>query len=215
MKYIFLDLDGTITDPREGITKSIQYALEAFGIKVENLNELTKYIGPPLKDTFMCHYFMDENETTRAIAKYRERFEEIGWLENHVYEGMEEALSKLKDADMKLVVATSKPESMAVRILEHFGLAKYFTDICGATMDGSRSSKVDVITYAMEKNHITNKNNILMVGDRNYDIIGAKGAGIKSMGVLYGFGSIEEFEQEKADFVAATVSEMCEKCLKF
>lgn len=215
MKYIFLDLDGTITDPREGITKSIQYALEAFGIKVENLNELTKYIGPPLKDTFTFHYCMDETEATRAIVKYRERFEKIGWLENYVYEGMEEALSRLIDGGKKLVVATSKPESMAVRILEYFGLAKYFTDICGATMDGVRSSKVDVITYAIEKNHIADKNNILMVGDRNYDIIGAKGAGIKSMGVLYGFGSIEEFEKEKADFVAATVTEMCERCLEF
>ena len=213
MKYIFMDLDGTLTNPKEGITKSFQYALNAFGITVDNLDELTKHIGPPLVDTFKEYYGFDDEKTKEAVKKYRERFEEIGWRENEVYQGMEKALKALTDAGKILILATSKPEKIAIRIMDAFDLSKYFTCICGAAGDGIRAKKDEVIQYAIERNGITDLSSILMVGDRNYDILGAKKVGISSLGVLYGFGSREEFLEAGADYIAESVEEMCRICL--
>lgn len=215
MEYILMDLDGTITNPKLGITKSVQYALRHFNINIEDLDSLTRHIGPPLKNSFKEFYGFTEEEADEAVKKYREYFNETGIYENEKYEGMEELLIKLKKAGKKILVATSKPEALACRILEYFHLETYFDDICGATFDDKRSEKEDVIRYALDKNGITDYSQAVMVGDRSYDIEGAKKAGIASIGVLYGFGSPEEFETAGADAVARTVEELYDVIMNF
>ena len=208
MKYIFLDLDGTITDSREGITKCFEYALNYFGITVENRADLEQFIGPPLEQSFREGFGFDEEKASLAVAKYRERFIPIGLYENLVYPGMEEALQKMKNAGKVLIVATSKPEHMAKKILAHFGLDTYLDDICGADDDKNRSKKDEVIRYALEKHNITKPDDVLMVGDRKFDVIGARKCGLKCMGVLYGFGDREELESAGAAYIAETVEDM-------
>lgn len=208
MNYIFLDLDGTITNPAEGITKCFEYALNHFGIKVESRAELEQFIGPPLRKSFMEGFGFEEEKATEAVAKYRERFTPIGMYENEVYEGMEQALQSLKEAGKILIVATSKPEHMAKKILAHFKLDGYFDDICGSCDDSNRNEKDEVIRYALEKHGITDLDDVLMVGDRKFDVIGAAKCGLKCMGVLYGFGDREELEQAGAAYIAETVEDM-------
>ncbi|CRZ35624.1 phosphoglycolate phosphatase [Herbinix hemicellulosilytica] len=208
MDYILMDLDGTITNPKEGITKSIQYALRAMNIFVEDLDSLTKHIGPPLREGFMEYYGFSRDEAEEATAEYRKYYAEKGIYQNKLYNGMESLLTKLKQAGKYLIVATSKPEEYAVKILQSFHLEHYFDDICGATFDSSRADKEAVIRYALEKNAITDLDRTVMVGDRKYDILGAKAVGIASIGVLYGFGSRKELEEAGADYIAATVEEL-------
>lgn len=208
MKYILLDLDGTITNPAEGITKCFEYALNHFGIEVESRAELEQFIGPPLRKSFMDGFGFDEEKAELAVKKYRERFIPIGMFENVVYEGMEQALKTLKDAGKVLIVATSKPEHMAKKILAHFGLDVYFDDICGSCDDASRNEKDEVIRYALEKQGITELSDVLMVGDRKFDVIGAAKCGLKCMGVLYGFGDREELETAGVAYIAETVEDM-------
>lgn len=208
MNYIFLDLDGTITNPAEGITKCFEYALNHFGIKVESRAELEQFIGPPLRKSFMEGFGFEEEKATEAVVKYRERFTPIGMYENEVYEGMEQALQSLKEAGKVLIVATSKPEHMAKKILAHFKLDGYFDDICGSCDDSNRNEKDEVIRYALEKHGITDLDDVLMVGDRKFDVIGAAKCGLKCMGVLYGFGDREELEQAGAAYIAETVEDM-------
>lgn len=208
MKYIFLDLDGTITDSREGITNCFEYALNYFGIEVENKADLEQFIGPPLEQSFREGFGFDKEKAERAVEKYRERFIPIGMYENLVYPGMEDALQKMKEAGKVLIVATSKPEHMAKKILAHFGLDGYFDDICGSDDDQNRSKKDEVIRYALDKHGITDMRDVLMVGDRKYDVIGADKCDLKCMGVLYGFGSREELETAGAAYIAETVEDM-------
>lgn len=210
MEYIFMDLDGTITNPAEGITKCFEYALNYFGIEVEDRAELEQFIGPPLRQSFQEGFGFDEEKATQAIAKYRERFIPTGKFENQVYDGMEEALQRLKEAGKVLIVATSKPEYLAVQILEHFGLDGYFDDICGSCDDQNRNEKDEVIRYALNKHGITDLEDVLMVGDRKFDVIGAGKCGLKCMGVLYGFGDREELEAAGAAYIAETVEEMAQ-----
>ncbi len=208
MEYILMDLDGTITNPKQGITKSVQYALKAMGISIEDLDSLTKHIGPPLKSGFMEYYGFNDADANLAVEKYREFYNIHGIFDNIPYEGMEQLLAGWKNAGKSIIVATSKPEPLARRILEHFGLEVYFTDICGATFDDQRSEKDEVIRYALEKNGITDLAKVVMVGDRKYDTVGAKEVGIASVGVLYGFGSEEELREAGTDRIAATVEEL-------
>jgi phosphoglycolate phosphatase len=210
MDYIFMDLDGTITDSREGITKCFQYALNHFGIKVEDLSTLEQFIGPPLEQSFREGFGFDKETAACAVQLYRERYVPIGLYENSVYPGMEEALQRLKEAGKVLIVATSKPEHMAVKVLQHFHLDGYFDDICGANDDHNRSKKDEVIRYALEKHEITDLSEVLMVGDRSFDVIGAAKCGISCMGVLYGFGDRAELEGAGAAYIAATPEEMAE-----
>ena len=205
---ILMDLDGTITDPKVGITRSVQYALRSKGLNIEDPDSLCKHIGPPLLSSFMNFYGFSRQEAEELVEKYREYFTVTGMYENKVYEGMEELLKRLTQDGKRLIVATSKAEKFAVKILEHFGLAQYFEDICGATMDSSRSEKADVIRYALEKNYITELEEAVMVGDREHDIFGASQVGIASIGVLYGYGSREELEKAQADRIAETVPEV-------
>ncbi|MDF2587069.1 MAG: phosphatase [Anaerocolumna sp.] len=208
IKYILFDLDGTITNPKEGITKSIQYALKAMGIEVNDLDSLCKHIGPPLKDGFKEFWGFDEMKANLAVEKYRERYVDTGIYENYEYEGISDLFATLTEKGYQLIVATSKPEKFAKQIMEHFDLSKYFRDVCGSSMDSTRSKKGDVIRYALEKNQITNPEEVIMVGDRYHDILGAKENGIPAIAVLYGFGNREEFITHGADYIIETVQEL-------
>lgn len=193
-KYMLFDLDGTLTDPQEGITNSVAYALEQYGIHVEDRSTLNKFIGPPLKDSFMEYYGFTEDRAEEAVWKYREYFNEDGIFENKVYPGIPQMLQHLKDQGKILIVATSKPTVYAKRILERFELSQYFADVQGSEMDGRRTKKEEVISYALEQNQITDNAQAVMIGDREHDIIGAKKCGLDSIGVLFGYGSREEME---------------------
>ncbi len=206
--YLFFDLDGTLTDPALGITNSFIYALKYFGIEIPSYEKLCTFIGPPLPDTFKTQFGFDDTKAAEGVKKYREYFSTKGLLENSVYPGIPELLTELKQAGKKLVVATSKPEEYSVRIIEHFGLAQYFENVCGSLMDESRSKKDEVIAYAIERNNISDKSKILMIGDRKHDILGAKKVGLKSCGVLFGYGSREELETAGADFIAKDISQL-------
>lgn len=207
-KYILFDLDGTLTDPKVGITKSVAYALEYYGIKVENLDDLCKFIGPPLVDSMMKFYGFDKEKAEEAVEKYREYFGPYGIYENEVYEGVENLLKILKESGKVIVLATSKPIVYAKKILEHFHLAQYFDYVAGSELDGTRIKKGDVITYALEQAKITDKSQAVMIGDREHDIIGANENGLDSIGVLYGYGCMEEFQKYGANAVAETVEEL-------
>ena len=206
--YLFFDLDGTLTDPALGITNSFKHALKYFGIEIPSYETLCSFIGPPLPDTFKTQFGFDETKAAEGVKKYREYFGTTGLLENSVYPGIPELLEELTLAGKKLVVATSKPEEYSVRIIEHFGLSRYFENVCGSLMNETRSKKDEVIAYAIERNHISDKSKILMIGDRKHDILGAKKIGLKSCGVLFGYGSREELETAGADFIAADIAEL-------
>lgn len=210
--YLFFDLDGTLTDPAQGITNSFIHALKYFGIEIPSYETLCTFIGPPLPETFKTQFGFDEQKVAEGVIKYREYFATKGLLENSVYPGIPELLAGFKAAGKKLVVATSKPEEYSIRIIEHFGLAQYFENVCGSLMDESRSKKDEVIAYAIERNHISDKSKILMIGDRKHDILGAKKIGLKSCGVLFGYGSREELEEAGADFISENVSRLDKIC---
>ncbi len=212
-KYILFDLDGTLTDPKVGITGSVAYALESFGIQVENLDDLCCFIGPPLLDSFMEFYGMTEDEANRAIAKYRERFSVTGLFENEVYPGIPQLLQSLKDAGKTLLIATSKPAVFSQRILDHFDLAKYFSFLSGSELDGRRNDKAEVIAYALEQYGITDPAQAIMVGDRKHDIIGAKKNGLTCVGVLFGYGDLAEHQAAGADYIAENVNQLADLLL--
>ena len=200
-KYVLFDLDGTLTNSELGITTCVQHSLRKFGIEVEDRTVLRPFIGPPLGESFQVYYGLSKEESEQAIKYYRERFSVKGLYENEVYEGVEKMLQSLKDSGKKLIVATSKPEKFTMIILEHFDLLKFFDFVAGATMDGSRGEKADVIRYALEKYGIEDKSEVIMIGDRKFDILGAKENGLKSIGVLYGFGDREELTEAGADYI--------------
>lgn len=209
MKNIFLfDLDGTLTDPGIGITNSVAYALAQYGIQAEDRTVLYPFIGPPLRESFMKFYGFSEEKAEEAVWKYREYFSDKGLFENEVYPGIKEMLGGLKNAGARLFVATSKPTGYSKQILDHFELSEYFEDIQGSTMDGSREKKADVIAYLLNVNHIQEKEEVIMIGDRRQDTDGAKENGLDSCGVLYGYGSRDELEEAQADYIAENVEEL-------
>lgn len=207
-KYVLFDLDGTLTNPEIGITNCVMYALEKFGIKVEDRKELHPFIGPPLLDSFQRFYGLSEEESRQAVVYYRERFSVTGLYENEVFEGVSELLQELKKQGKSIVLATSKPEEFAVRILQHFNLDKYFDFMVGATLDGSRSEKADVIAHALKVSGVTDRTEAVMVGDRSYDILGAKEHGLDSIGVLFGFGDLAELEEAGATYIVDKVEDI-------
>lgn len=206
--YVLFDLDGTVTDPEEGITKSVQYALQHFSIEVQERRELYKFIGPPLKDSFMEFYGFTEQQAGEALLKYRERFEVTGWRENMVYDGMEKLLRHLRSRGKRIMLATSKPEVFAEQILVYFGLRDYFDFVGGASLDGRRNYKADVIRYVLDANGISSREKAVMVGDRKFDILGAKEFGLETVGVLYGYGDREELTTAGADHLVESVAEL-------
>jgi phosphoglycolate phosphatase len=208
LEYIFFDLDGTLTDPAIGITNAVMHALKKYGIAVSDRKELYKFIGPPLWDSFEKYCGFSKEEANAAVEYYREYYRDKGMFENQVYDGCEGLLKELKDNGKILIVATSKPEVFAEQILEHFGIAKYFTFIAGSTLDGSRVKKGDVIRYALESCNIIDGSQAIMIGDREHDIIGAKEMGLSSIGVLFGYGSRAELEEAGADFIVSTIEDI-------
>ena len=208
---ILFDLDGTVTDPKEGITKCVAYALQHFGIEVADLDTLTKFIGPPLIDSFSGFYGLNEEDSKLAVDKYRERFRVTGWAENVPYEGIAELLSALKRAGKRISLATSKPEEFACKILHHFDLAQHFDLICGAPMDAPKGhGKVDVIEDALHRLGITDRSGVLMVGDRLHDVEGAHKAGLPCVGVLFGYGDRAEHEACGADYIVEDMAQLRE-----
>ena len=200
---ILFDLDGTLTDSQEGITKSVQYALAHFGIEVEDLSSLRKFIGPPLTESFKAFYGMDDREAHVGLVKYRERFTDVGWAENAVYPGIGELVADLKKSGKRLLLATSKPEVQALKIMEHFGLKEHFELICGPALNAPDGyGKADVIRDALRRANITDLTGIVMVGDRHHDVDGAHAVGLPCIGVLYGYGDRAELVSAGADHIA-------------
>lgn len=205
---ILFDLDGTLTDPKLGITKSVQYALKHFGIIETNLSNLERFIGPPLQESFYEFYNFDDKMIEVAIETYREYFATVGIFENIIYKEIPQLLTELIKCNKKLIIATSKPTVFAEKILRHFNINKYFTFVSGSNIDGTRIKKAEVINYALNQFKFENFENIIMVGDRKHDIIGANKMGIDSIGVLYGYGNREELEFEKPTYIVNTIAEL-------
>lgn len=206
--YLLFDLDGTLTDPKEGITKSVRHALHAFGIEAENLDDLCCFIGPPLKDSFMEYYGFTESEAQKAVEIFRDYFSSQGIFENKVYEGTRESLKALVKSGKKLYVASSKPEVFVRMILEHFELDSYFEFMGGADFEEIRVKKADVIRYVLDTCEIRDISKTVMIGDRKHDILGAKEFGMESVGVLYGYGSREELTEAGADFLVESIFDL-------
>ena len=206
-RYILFDLDGTLTDSGEGIINCALLALNHYGITVEDRNTMRVFVGPPLHDSFV-KFGVPEEEADHAIAIYRSRYIPIGAYENVPYPGIRELLERLQKEGHKLYVATSKPEEMSVTILERFGLAHYFDRICGASTDTSRSTKDAVIAYLLAQSGA--KEDMVMVGDTKYDVLGAKAHGIPAIGVSWGYGSVAEMVQAGAIGIADTMEGLLE-----
>lgn len=200
-KTILFDLDGTLTDSGEGIMNAATYALKHFGLKVPDRTTMRVFVGPPLRDTFI-RFGMDPNDTAEGIEEFRRYYNDKGIFENFPYPGIRELLQDLKNAGHKLCVATSKPEYMANQVLDRFELSQYFDLICGATEDESRVEKSEVIEYLLMQNG--NANDLFMVGDTTFDVVGAAAHGIPAIGVAWGYGSVDDMKQAGAVAIAET-----------
>lgn len=207
-RHILFDLDGTLIDPVEGITKSVQYALAAQGIEVEDLNALCPFIGPPLRDSFQEYYGFDDAQADRAVGKYRERFSAKGVFENTLYDGVVQLLEALEKAGKHIAIATSKPTLFAEKILAHYGVDRFFVFVGGSELDGKRSKKAEVIQYTLEHCGIDDVKDAVMIGDRKHDIIGAQEMGLDSIGVLWGYGGFDELQQAGADYIVSNMNEL-------
>lgn len=210
-KTIFFDLDGTLTDSGPGIMNCAEIALKHFGIRAGSREQLRAFIGPPLRQIFP-KFGVPEEQVDEAVRIFRARYIPIGKFENAPYPGIEELLQSLKERGYTLFVATSKPEVTAVEVLEYFGLAEYFEEICGASMERGRESKEDVIAYLLSKIGAPERG--LMVGDTNYDVLGAKAHGISTIGCTWGYGDGAEMEKAGAVALADSPEELLEIILK-
>ncbi len=213
-RYLLFDLDGTLTDPQEGITRSVQYALESFGIREERRELLLQYIGPPLIDSFMGESGLTLREAEEAVKKYRERYTAKGAFENRIIPGIPSLLADLKMAGLTLCVATSKPDFYTLPILERYGILKYFDFVGAATLDGTVSRKAEVIDLVLAHYPHAAKGEYVMIGDRKEDILGAKERGIASIGVRFGYAKPGELEAAGADYIADTVEDLRKAFLK-
>jgi len=210
MKNVYLfDLDGTLTDSREGITKSVRYALHKMGKMSEDgdLKQLERFIGPPLKMSFSEFYGLDDEQCMEAIKLYRERYADVGIFENKLYEGVLETMKALKQAGKKVALATCKPEVFAVQICDKFGISPYLDAICGTTLSGVMTTKYEVIANAL-KELDAKAADAVMVGDRMHDIEGAKLHDMKSIGVTFGFAKEGELEEAGADYIVEKLTEI-------
>lgn len=206
IKYILFDLDGTVTDPGEGITNSVAYALKKYGIEVADKSTLNCFIGPPLSESFTKYYGFDTDKANEAVSVYREYFSVKGLFENCLYDGMSDLLSSLKNSGRVLILATSKPEVFAKKILEHFGIDRYFDVVCGSELSGKRVDKHEVIECALERAGVTDRASAIMIGDRLHDVIGAARSALPSVGVTYGYGSLDELKNAGATYIVDSVS---------
>lgn len=216
-RYILFDLDGTLTDPKLGITSCVQYALHKLGIEEPDRDKLEPFIGPPLLDSFREFYGFDDEKGQQGIAYYRERFATIGIFENEIYPGIAQMLAELQQAGRHLAVASSKPTVYVEKILEHFGIRQYFEVVVGSELDGRRSRKEDVVEEALRQLLHDNleqcRQDIVMVGDRKYDIEGARIHQVRSIGVEFGYAADGELEAAGADVVVETVEELSDLLL--
>ena len=202
-KTVLFDLDGTLTDSQQGIVNAVSYALDHFGVHKER-EELMKFIGPPLMESLPEYCGFSPEQSQAAIVKFREYYHARGWLENAPFPGIPELLRNLKAAGKQLLIATSKPEDMAVRVLEHFALAGYFDCICGAPRDDPDSArKADVIRRAL--GYVEDPASVVMVGDRRHDVAGAAETGLPCIGVLHGYGGREELEEAGAAYITEDI----------
>lgn len=202
---LLFDLDGTLTNSGEGITKCVQYALRAQGIDEPDLKKLEVFIGPPLRDSFMKYYGLSREEAEAGVEKYRERYTDIGIWENYVYDGMPELLQALRSDKRRLGMATAKPEVFALRIAERFGLNAYLDAITGCSLDGKTDKKALVVAAALEKWQLNSpeaKKTVALIGDRREDVISAHENGIACIGVGFGFGGYKELSEAGADYYA-------------
>jgi phosphoglycolate phosphatase len=211
MEYsnVLFDLDGTLTDPYLGIINSVKYALDKFNIIEVNDNKLKLFIGPPLEKSFMGYYKFNKNDTIKAIEYYREYYSEKGIYENKLYQGIDIVLQELNNKNINCIVATSKLEKYAIKVLQYFNIKKYFRYVVGSNLEGTLSVKEDIIKHIIEKYKLEKKKTI-MVGDRKYDIDGANKNGIASIGVLYGYGTKEEIERAKPTYICNGIDDMME-----
>ena len=205
---VLFDLDGTLTDSKIGITKSVQYALSKFNIQEDNLDNLESFIGPPLSESFQKHYGFEPSQAQDAVDFYREYFSTSGMYENVVYPGIPDLLADLKSKRKELIVATSKPTVFANQILNTFNLDQYFTSVVGSHLDGTRTSKTEIIAHALSTLGKPQDNRAVMVGDREHDIIGAQGNAIDSIAVTYGYGSLLELQRANPTYLAQAVEEI-------
>ena len=205
---VLFDLDGTLSDPKIGITKSVQYALHKAGIMVNDLDELEPFIGPPLQVSFREIYGFNDRQITQAISDYRERFTERGVFENKLYEDIPALLANLKQQGYILTIATSKPTVFAEQIVKYFQLESYFDLVVGSHLDGSRSAKGEIIAEVIQQFASYPKKQFIMIGDRKYDLIGARENQIDAIGVTYGFGSLEELKNEEPTYIVDHVNDL-------
>lgn len=205
---ILLDLDGTISDPEIGITQSIQYALRKMGREESDIEKLRSFIGPPLHVSFAEHYNFDQEDVAKAIEFYRERFIEKGMFENELYSDMPDLLKALKEQAMTLVVATSKPTVFAKEILQYFKINHFFEHIVGSNLDGTRTSKTEIIQYILGQYKTRELKEFIMIGDREYDLIGANNIGVDAIGVSYGFGSYDELNAYHPKYIVDSVKQL-------
>jgi len=211
-KYVFFDFDGTLFDTAEGITKSVQYALEKMGIKAE-LSELMCFAGPPLTYMFSKQYGFTEAEAEHAVELYRERYRPIGWAECSPFAGMRECVQKLREKGITVVITTSKPKYFTDKILETHGMSGDFDLVCGSEFDGTRSKKCEVIDYALNTLGIT-AHEAVLVGDRMYDVDGAKQCGMDCIGVRFGYAEPNELEEHGAIYVAEDAEDLYNYLIK-
>ncbi|WP_137791088.1 HAD family hydrolase [Bacillus sp. E(2018)] len=212
--FILFDLDGTLSDPKIGITKSVQFALKRMGITEENLDHLESFIGPPLQQSFSEFYSFDEPQIQTAIAHYRERFKDIGMYENTLYEHIPSLLQELSDNGHTLIIATSKPTVFAEEILKYFNIHHHFDLIVGSNLDGTRTSKTEIIQHILHHYNDQPKKSFIMIGDRKHDMIGAYNTGIDSIGVTYGYGSMEELTEANPTYIVKSVTELKKSLLR-
>lgn len=214
--FILFDLDGTISDPKVGICTSVQYALKKYNIEVSDIDTLTPFIGPPLRDSFMRYYNIPSEEIENCIAYYRERFSTIGLFENDLYDGIPELLQKLKENGCQVAISSSKPTVFVRKILDYFNITQYFDVIVGSELNGKRDEKIDVIYETLDQlsnGQPIDKSKVVMIGDRKFDIEASLQAGLSNIGVSYGYGSIEELETAGAQKIAHSVSELSDMLL--
>lgn len=204
---VLFDFDGTVFDTGEGITKSVQYALKKQGIEAD-ISELGYFVGPPLFDSFKNGFNMTDEQAAQAVVDYRERYKPIGLYECRIYDGIDELLKELKAMGCKLGIATAKPLHMAETLLKYGNVYDYFDVYCGSPENVHGRTKPEIITEALEKLGVTDKDSAIMIGDTKFDILGAHDVGIKAIGVSYGYGSKEELETAKADYIVASVPEI-------
>ncbi|WP_328019205.1 GNAT family N-acetyltransferase [Niallia alba] len=207
-QIVLFDLGGTLSDPKEGITKSVQYALQKLGQEESDLAKLERFIGPPLQESFSTYYGFNQDITNQAIALYRERFKRLGMFENELYSNITTLLDSLREKGCILIVATSKPTIFAEEILRYFQIEKYFAHIIGSNLDGTRSSKTEIIQYILALYPAYQQRDFVMIGDRKHDIIGANNTGIDSIGVTYGYGTYEELNHVNATFIVESINQL-------